>query len=176
MDAELAPPPPVSRWPYDGPMTWDDVLEHPSLRDLPFRIEQDAWGRIIMSPTATWHGRMQTRITRLLEEHLGGEAFVECSINTPEGTRVADVVWMSDAFAERHGEEKVFSVAPEICVEVRSPSNVDAEMAEKVTLYLAKGAREVWLCAPDGAVRFFSHEGERERSRLAPDFPSRIPT
>jgi Uma2 family endonuclease len=167
---------PEPRWPYEGPMTWQDVVDHPALGDLPFRIEQDAWGRLIMSPTTTWHSRLQLLIGRMLEEQLGGEALVECSISTPQGTRVADVVWASDAFVKEHGYPLAFPVAPEVCVEVRSPSNTDAEMEEKITLYLAKGAREVWLCDLEGAVAFFSHEGPIERSRLAPDFPSRLPT
>ncbi len=176
MDTKLAPLPTQAppRWPYDGPMTWADVVEHPSLRDLPFRIEQDAWGRLIMTPTASRHGRLQGRIERMLEDQLGGEAFPECPVATSEGTRVPDVVWMSDAFAARYGEEDVFPVAPEICVEVASPSNHPAEMEEKVTLYLAKGAQEVWICGIDGDVAFYSHEGRLDRSRLAPNFPSHI--
>ena len=49
-----------------------------------------------------------------------------------------------------------------------------AEMDEKIVLYLAKGAREVWLCGDDGRMRFFGNEGELKQSRLAPDFPSSI--
>ncbi len=165
---------PDGEWPYDGPMTWQDVVEHPALRDLPFKIEQDAWGRILMSPSANVHARRQSRIARLLMEHLGGEAYTEAAIATPAGTRVADVVWMSDEYAERDWEQDVLPTAPPICVEVSSPSNTKAEMLEKITLYLAKGAREVWLCDLEGHVTFFGHEGERAHSALAPDFPSRI--
>jgi Uma2 family endonuclease len=120
---------------------------------------------------------MQARIERLIEEHLsGGRAFPECSIVTPGGVKVADVAWASDDFLKKHRDEFAFSVAPPLCVDVRSPSNTDAEMEEKITLYLAKGAREVWLCDLDGNVTFFSHEGEIEHSRLAPDFPARLAT
>ena len=45
---------------------------------------------------------------------------------------------------------------------------------EKTTLYLAKGAQEVWICDPEGHLRFFGHEGEVEGSRLAPDFPRHV--
>ena len=173
---KLVPPPPDVRWPYDGPMTWQDVVDHPALDDLPFRIEQDAWGRLLMSPTTNWHSFLQSRISRRLEEHLGGTALPECSITTSEGTRVADVAWVPDSFAEEHGFPLAYSVAPPLCVEVRSPSNTDAEMEEKITLYLAKGAQEVWLCDLEGHVAFFSHEGAVERSRLAPDFPARLDT
>ncbi len=82
---------------------------------------------------------------------------------------------MSDAFVESVSAEAfALPTAPEICVEVMSPSNVWAEMEEKVTLYLARGAQEVWICEADGVIRVFGHEGERTASRLAPDAPKRV--
>jgi Uma2 family endonuclease len=61
--------------------------------------------------------------------------------------------------------------APPICVEIASPSNTSAEMEEKITLYLAKGAEEVWICDLDGQITVHSHEGALDASRLAPDAP-----
>lgn len=172
----LAPPrPPAPRPAYAGPVTWADVCADPLLQDLPFRIELDRYGRILMSPTTNRHGRRQVRISVELEKQLGGAAAVEIGIDTTEGTRVPDVVWMSEAYrATITEDDDVFTVAPEICVEVRSKSNVWAEMEEKIGLYFAKGAHEVWVCEVDGRMRYFGTEGERERSRLAPGFPARI--
>ncbi|GAB5520787.1 MAG: Uma2 family endonuclease [Rhodothermales bacterium] len=155
-------------------MTWQDVVEHPSLQDLPFKIELNEWGQIVMSPASNQHGRRQTRLARMLMEHLDGEAFVEASIETPKGVKVADVVWMSDTFASTYGDETPFKRAPEICIEVMSPSNSGVEMLEKVLLYLAKGAHEVWLCATDGRLTFHDHTGSRTTSALLPDFPTQI--
>ena len=161
-------------WAYDGPMTWADVCAHPALRDLPFRIELDRHGRLVMSPTASRHVFLQRRFQRILEDALGGVAVTECPIETPEGTKVADVGWMEDDFAQARQDEPAFSVAPPVCVEVMSPSNPWREMEEKVTLYLARGAHEVWVCEPDGRLRFFGHEGERETSSLVPDAPAAV--
>ena len=155
-------------------MDWQDVLDHPSLRDLPFKIETNEWGQVVMSPATNKHGRLQMRVARRLEDLLGGEALVECSVDTPRGVKVADVAWMSDDFAAQHGEQTPYPQAPEVCVEVVSPSNTWTEMEEKITLYLAKGAREVWLCGEDGRMRFFGYEGEMSRSSLAPDFPTAV--
>jgi hypothetical protein len=47
-------------------------------------------------------------------------------------------------------------------------------MEAKVTLYLAKGAQEVWICEPDGRLRWFGHEGERGASSMIPEAPARI--
>lgn len=167
--------PPRARPAYDGPVTWADVCADPLLQDLPFKIELDRYGRILMSPAANRHGRRQVRIAVELEKRLGGAAAVEVGIDTHEGTRVPDVVWMSEAYlATITEEDDVFAVAPEICVEVRSPSNVWAAMDEKIQIYLARGAQEVWVCEVDGTMRYFGHEGERLQSRLAPEFPTRI--
>lgn len=165
----------MSGWAYDAPLTWAQVCEDPTLDGLPYRIELDRYGRLLMSPVSTRHSRLQGRVARLLEDSLGGEAFPECAIKTSEGIRSPDVVWMSEAFATSIEDGAIaLSRAPEICVEVQSPSNPWAEMEEKVTLYLAKGAHEVWICEPDGRMRFFGHEGERETSELMEDAPSRV--
>ena len=82
---------------------------------------------------------------------------------------------MSDGFsASADWSQASLDRAPEICVEVQSPSNAWAEMEEKVTPYLAKGAQEVWICEPDGRLRWFGHEGERTASALVPDAPAAV--
>lgn len=159
----------------EGPLTWQDVLDHPALQDLPFKIELNERGQIVMSPASNKHSLFQTRIVLALHDVMdSGEAMVECSIDTPKGTKVADVVWLSDTFLEEYGAETPYRHAPGICVEVLSPSNLAAEMEEKIVLYLAKGAQEVWICDLEGRVQFFGHEGERERSVLAPEFPRQV--
>ena len=56
--------------------------------------------------------------------------------------------------------------APEICVEVLSPSNSEPEMNEKRALYFEAGAHEVWICDLDGKMEFHT----RGLSRLCPYF------
>ena len=156
-------------------MKWQDVLEHPSLQDLPFKIELNEWGQIVMSPASNKHGFYQVELaTRLKQALPAGHVITECSIDTPKGTKVADVAWASNAFIERYGYETPYPRAPEICVEILSPSNTAAEMEEKIMLYLAKGAQEVWMCDLEGRLTFHGNEGELESSNLAPRFPSQI--
>ena len=145
-------------------MRWADVLADKSLRDLPYKIELDRWGNIMMSPASNRHGRFQVVIATLLEGIGGGKSLLECSVDTPEGVKVADVAWCSDAFFAEHGYETPYTRAPEICVEVRSPSNSDEEMNFKIRLYLGAGAREVWIVFDDGRVRYFTPAGEQQMS------------
>lgn len=60
--------------------------------------------------------------------------------------------------------------APEICVEIISPSNVQAEIDEKTAAFFAAGAVEVWIVAKDGGIRYFTAGGEQPHSR----FPAAI--
>ncbi|MEM1125070.1 MAG: Uma2 family endonuclease [Bacteroidota bacterium] len=156
-------------------MDWTEILEHPSLQDLPFKIETNAWGQIIMSPASNQHGLYQAEIAFQLRQRLpDGIVLTECSVDTAQGVRVADVAWLSATFREVHGLETPYRQAPEVCVEILSPSNTQAEMDEKILLYLARGAREVWLCADDGTLRFYGHQGQLPASAVAPDFPAAI--
>ncbi|MBK6638275.1 MAG: Uma2 family endonuclease [Rhodocyclaceae bacterium] len=145
-------------------MRWADVLADKSLRDLPYKIELDRWGNIMMSPASNRHGRFQVVIAALLETLPNGRSLIECSVDTPEGVKVADVAWCSDAFFAEHGYETPYTAAPEICVEVRSPSNSDEEMLFKIRLYLAAGAKEVWIVFEDGRTRYFDAVGEHPAS------------
>ena len=101
----------------------------------------------------------------------GGKIITECAVKTAKGTRVADVVWCSLKRHEQIKHEYDVSIAPEICVEIMSPSNSFEEMLEKKMLYFEKGAMEFWLCDEEGKVRFFDHQGELEQSERVPEFP-----
>jgi len=156
-------------------MNWQEICSHPALKDLPFKLETDRWGHIVMSPASNRHSRLQSLIARTLDGACpGGEAFVECSVATSAGVKVADVAWASVAFLRRHGDANPYPEAPEIVVEVLSESNSRAEMDEKKALYFEKGARECWLCTDAGELMFFEAAGRLERSRLAPAFPARV--
>ena len=73
-----------------------------------------------------------------------------------DGVKVIDVVWMSPVYAARLEAQNPVALerAPEICVEVLSPSNSQPEMEEKMALYFEAGAHEVWICGLDGNLRF----------------------
>jgi Uma2 family endonuclease len=98
----------------------------------------------------------------------------ECAIQTSEGVKVADVAWISAKRFDLILEETTASIAPEICIEVKSESNTNEEMELKKNLYLSAQAKEVWFCDPYGNMRFFNEEKELEISLLVPNFPKQI--
>ncbi|MCP4995336.1 MAG: Uma2 family endonuclease [Gammaproteobacteria bacterium] len=151
-------------------MEWAEVINNPLLKDLPFKIELSKYGKILMSPASNKHGWIQMRIGNNLANKLpGGEVIAECSIQTSEGVKVADVAWASAAFINTFAYKTPYPKAPEICIEITSPSNSRAEITAKVELYLAKGAQEVWVVYEDGNIITFTHTGEIEKSTMAPD-------
>ena len=142
-------------------MEWANVVNNPLLRNLPFKIELNKWGKILMSPASNNHGRLQYEIGSFIDRSKGsGKIIMECSIETSDGVKVADVAWASDEFIEKYAYNTPYGRAPEICVEIISPSNAPGEIEEKIQLYLAKGALEVWIVEETGKTRYFSYEGE----------------
>lgn len=147
---------------------WGELCRDPSLEDLPYKIELNAWGKIEMSPASNRHGRLQGDLAYELRRQLeGGSVITGCSILTRIGIRVPDVAWASSSFMANLGEITPYTRAPEICAEIVSPSNVEAEIKEKTDAYLAAGAVEVWIVAEDGTIRYFGASREQPKS----DFP-----
>lgn len=137
--------------------------------NLPGKIELDLWGRIVMSPASYYHGLIQGRLCRRLAV-LGGEASVEAPVVTPTGVLVADVAWASAEFVRVHGLEHPLKRAPELCIEVASPSNSSKELQEKIQAYLAAGAEEVWIVYQQSKrCEFHNKHGLMQRSTYAVD-------
>jgi len=156
---------------------WSALVADPELARLPNRIETDRHGHIIMSPPpAARHSRRQARIAGLLERLLPhGTPFTECAISTADGVKATDVAWLAQERPEVHEDPNLFTHAPEICVEILSPSNTPSEIDEKRALYFDAGATEVWICNLDGAMSFFvGPDHQAPNSSLCPAFPDRI--
>ena len=149
-------------------LRWTEVINDPVLRNLPYKLELNAWGKIEMSPANNRRGRLQALIAAELLRQLPQRTVInEASILTDIGVRVPDVVWCSPEFFHLHREVTPYPNAPEICVEIVSPSNSVAEMREKTRAYLAAGAKEVWQVSETGAVRYYDRQGERSASAFA---------
>jgi Uma2 family endonuclease len=147
---------------------WQEVQQDPALRDLPYKIELNAWGKVEMSPASVNHGRLQLALGAELRQQLSdGVAMTECPILTDIGVRVPDVVWASAGFMTRHAGQSPLPRAPEICAEILAPTNVEAEIEAKKRAYFAAGALEVWIIAENGSLRVFGSGGDLATSRYS---------
>lgn len=157
--------------------SWESICSNPLLKDLPYKIETNRFHKIIMSPASHWHSDFQGEILALLKQHMGhGRVLAECAIETSDGVKVADAAWISMERARPHRRAINLPIAPEICVEVLSPSNTREEMQGKMQLYFERGAREVWLCDEHGNMEFFpSTQTEPVAiSAMCPTFPKSV--
>lgn len=155
---------------------WQALCDDPMFSDLPYKIETNERGQLLMSPAGAPHSRWQAKVTVKLDSAvkaagLGGEVLTECAFFTSQGVKVPDVAWMSSEAWRGRADQPLLVIAPAICIEVMSPSNTMAEMAEKTALYLASGAREVWILDLNGRMMFHDAHGSRAASAIVPDFP-----
>lgn len=107
-------------------MTWAQLCQNRAFADLPYKIELDKYGKVIMSPAGKKNSKLQSRMLQMLMQLMPhGDALPECAIETVEGTKAADAAWISDArWESMDPNEWSCSIAPEICIEILSPTNV----------------------------------------------------
>lgn len=145
--------------------------------NLPFPWETNAQGQIIMTPVNYNHSNQVIRLARKLAIIAPDwESGAELGIVTRDGVKAPDLILASQDYHARHkNRDGYVPEAPEICVEVMSPSNTWTEMQGKMPLYFEIGAQEVWIVDTDGQVHFFL-PGNRPtpHSALIPDAPTQI--
>lgn len=130
--------------------------------DLPeedgYRLELSR-GRVVREPgPGPLHGHVAGRLYRLLwnfvEDNELGLVFVETAftLSTEERVvRIPDVAFVSsDRIPEEGLTDRFWELAPDLVVEVVSPSNRTSEMQQKVTDYLDAGAGSIWVVDPSG--------------------------
>ena len=153
----------------DITLRWNQLIHDPLFRDMPYKIELNKSGQILMSPASNWHGHAQGELAKQFgKKKKSGKIIAECSILTRLGVRVADIAWASDSFIAKNGFTTPYLVSPELCVEIVSPGNSQPELSEKVALYLEKGAHEVWIVAQNGKMKIFGNVGEQKKSTIIP--------
>jgi Uma2 family endonuclease len=150
---------------------WQEAIQNPFLQNLPYKIESNKFGQLLMSSNPNSKGILKFNIAKKIDQNkIGGLVGFSNSVLTSEGVRVADVAWASDEFYAEFGDKTPYPKAPEICVEIKSPANSKGEMEEKVRLYLEKGAQEVWIVDEKSKTTFYSHTGKMKKSKLVEDF------
>ena len=122
------------------------------------RVERDANGEIlVMTPAGSRTSRMNSRITRLLDEWAEqdgrGIAFdSNGGFSLPDGSmRAADAAWvalprwkaLSDADQSRYAP-----LCPDFVIELRSTSDSLPALKAKMELWVANGAQLAWLVDP----------------------------
>lgn len=126
-----------------------------SLHDNERRHELEA-GRLLSEPLpAHRRDRVRRRLERILEDHVAatdlGEVFGEAGYvlaRDPDTVRGPDVSFVARRRLVDFDDSRFFEGAPDLAVEIVSPSNRPAEIRAKVADYLAAGCRLVWVVDP----------------------------
>jgi Uma2 family endonuclease len=115
---------------------------------------------IMMSPAKSFHGIVTVTISALLhnfarKKRLGkvfaGEAgfFIE---RNPDTVRAPDVAFVHRDRFKHPLPDGFYPEAPDLAVEVLSPSDRAKEVKSKVAMWLATGCRLVWVVGPKKRV------------------------
>lgn len=151
---------------------WRQLAHNRVVASIPCKVELSEKGAIEVSPPTIRHAVVQAFVSReLARQRPDGTTLTECTVETEIGMRVPDVAWASRGLMKQHRNEREFRVAPELCVEVLSPTNTRIEMAEKTAAYLAAGAQEVWVVGEDGVAENYTSVGRVPTSALGFSLP-----
>jgi len=113
---------------------------------------------IPMSPTAGSHGSIATRLTIVLGafvvERSLGELFDSSTgfllRRDPDTVRSPDVAFVAASrLPDGVPHRGYLGLAPDLAVEILSPSNTAAEMTRELADYFGHGTRLVWIVDPD---------------------------
>ena len=153
-------------------MTWEEAIESSSLEDLPFKVELNADGNLVLSGVWNWHGGLQAEVgIRLSELMSHGKAAMEIGVRTRDNVKVADVAWFTNEHWNAVKEDAYCATAPAICIEVACGGSPAGSFERKLPLYFEAGAKEVWFCDRMGNITFHTPAGQVPASPMCPDFP-----
>jgi Uma2 family endonuclease len=156
------------------------VAMHATSEDLA-SLEGDGYrydlleGNLIrVSPAGFRHGRLAAEIARRLGNFLAQHPALGVVVGAETGFRLSrnpDTVLGPDAAVVASGrlppsEAQIgfLELAPDLAVEIVSPTDRWTTVSGKVDAYLAAGVRVVWVIEPDArAVRVYSTEGAEQR-------------
>jgi Uma2 family endonuclease len=161
-------------------MTIDEFIE--LYDEEPFELIDGE--RVSMSPqiilSAMVSGRLFKELGVHVETHRLGVVLIEApfvipvpgSSNWVKESCVPDVMFVSASRLQQVAEvdpdwkQKPLTIAPDLVVEVISPSDRHSKVAKKVQGYLQDGVRVVWLVEPESQTVTVYLSGSKQSTRL----------
>jgi len=120
-----------------------------------------------MPPPSLWHDRIKNLIGRILMRYLdthsasGLEVLVETGAEVSKyDTFIPDISIVT--IDRLSGEARILRGAPNIAIEVFSPSDAPSKAKKKIDAYLQGGSQCVWVVSPENrSVTVFTRESAR---------------
>lgn len=151
-------------------------------------------GRLVVrEPPGTQHGAVSANLAFELSAFVRrerlGQVFAQDTGfkigSDPDTVRGPDVAFVSNDRLDRIPEEGYAELAPDLVVEVVSPSDRAGEVLAKIGDWLGAGTRLAWLVDPrrrearvfraDGSVAVIGEDGELNGEDVLPGFSCRLP-
>jgi len=112
---------------------------------------------VTMPPPSTYHGLCCNEIVFRLNAHVRPQKLGHVAINDggilvsrkPDTVRGPDIAYWSRERMPEPPRTGYAEIAPDLVVEVMSPSDVFTQMLRKVQQYLRAGVGEIWIVVPD---------------------------
>ena len=158
------------------------------------QLPDDGWrlelvrGRVVRDPPAGFeHSEIAVRVVSLLLDFvrahgLGRVVGPECGFvlfDEPPTVRAPDAAYVSEERV-RFDPKRFAPLAPDLAVEVISPSNTMSEIHEKILDYLGAGTRLIWVVDPGprtvtvyrsrDEIRLIAADGEIDGADVLPGF------
>ena len=145
----------MSTLPKNKPVTAEDLLQLPSDG---YRYELFRGELRQMPPAGEEHGnfamKLGWRLAQFVEENALGRVYAAETgfklTENPDTVRAPDAAFVSQQSLEQQAPVKGYRKGtPDLAVEVVSPNDRPAEVAEKVYEWLFYGSKEVWVLEAD---------------------------
>jgi Uma2 family endonuclease len=171
-----------------APLTLEEFAQLP---DDGVRHEISEGELITMWGPKSLHSRIIRKVFKAIETALEksgyGEAFPEAGYvlsSDPLTVRQPDVCVLSTERIQSSAPDDYFEGAPELAVEVVSPSDSAEDLEIKVEQYLQSGAKQVWVLypktkrihvfQPDSQVRVLDETQTLDAAELFPGFSVKV--
>ncbi len=167
------------------------IKEFEQLPDDGRLTELDEGELVTMAPASGMHGRIEIRIVwvlrRFLEEHAIGELLSSDTgfvlSRDPDVVRCPDASFLRTEKVRTIPEEGFVEGAPDLAVEIVSPSDSATALARKVRQYLEAGTHTVWVVHrktrevhvyEQGSTRFLTSEQTLDAPELLHGFSTTV--
>lgn len=133
------------------------LAEYEALPDDDLYFDEVSRGYLVREPRpGSAHGRMVVRLTYRLQQYVEqrpevGQVYAEAGFvlaEQPLTVRGPDVAFVSAERAQHGYVPGIFHGAPDLAIEVVSPSNRAGELLHKVSEFLEAGTTVVWVIDP----------------------------
>jgi Uma2 family endonuclease len=130
--------------------------------------------------------RLLTRLCSYVEAHtLGGVYGPDTSFQIGSNERLPEVAFVAADRIPPEGEpEGMWPFAPDLAVEILSPTDLHEKVSGKIREYFAAGVRQVWLISPEyktatiyqspTQVRILTEEDDLISDEILPGFRCRL--